>query len=179
MVCALQMQIPGGGFLVNTEVARRIRWRHRSEIGIGDFDFDIRLAQEYRGKALVLIDRETSQYRIWTNRMTQDEFGNHRKFCEVVAGLQGLSPEEERARDECLAYFAWKVMTDDARAGRRGEAVKMFFSRAYRHRLNPLRTAYTLGLLAAPRATVAARGVLSRTQFGSWLHRRAVPNRGT
>lgn len=178
LVCALELQFPGGGFLVDTEVARRVRWRDRALVGIGDFDFDIRLAQDHSGKAIVLIDRETSQYRIWTNRMTQDEFGNHRKFYDIVAGLRGLSPEEERARDECLAYFAWKVMTDDARAGRRRAALRMFLSQAYSHRRNALRTAYALGLLAVPRATVAARGLLARTQVGTWLHRTAVPGRG-
>lgn len=177
LVCALQCQIPGAGFLVSAEAARRVGIRDRASIGITDFDFNIRLAQMFRGSALVLIDREVSQYRIWPHRMTQEEFGAHRKFYELVAGLDGLSPEEEQARDECLSHFAWKVMTDDARAGRRQAALRMFFSRPYPHRQNLLRTAYALGLLALPRATVAARGAVSRSQLGLKLHRIAVPGR--
>lgn len=169
LVRALQCHVPGAGFLISTEAARRVRVRDRKVIGITDFDFNVRLAQSYRGSAFVLIDRMISQYRIWPNRMTQDEFGNHRKFYEIVEGLRDLSPEEERARDECLARFAWKVMTDDARAGQRRAALKVFFSSNYPHRWNPVRTAYALGLLALPRVTMAARRAAARGPLGDRL----------
>lgn len=169
LVCALNCQIPGAGFLVSTEAARRVGIRDRALIGITDFDFNVRLAQMHRGGAFVLLDREISQYRIWPDRMTQNEFGNHRKFYDIISSLDGLSPEEKRARDECLAYFAWKVMTDDARAGRRRDALRVFFSPNYRYRRNAVRTAYALGLLAWPRVMVAMRRAAARGPFGSRL----------
>jgi glycosyltransferase involved in cell wall biosynthesis len=171
LVCALQCQIPGSGFLVKADIAKRVGIRDRKVIGITDFDFNLRLAQAHRGSAFVLLDQEISQYRIWPDRMTQDEFGNHRKFYDIIAGLTGLSPDEERARDERLASFAWKVMTDDARAGRRRDALKVFFSSSYRYRWNAMRTAYALGLLASPRMTVAMRRAAARTALGSLLMR--------
>lgn len=65
LASALRRQVPNNGYMVKTEAARAVGYRPESEVGhVCDFDFGVRLAQRHPGQTFLLIDRETSAYRL-------------------------------------------------------------------------------------------------------------------
>lgn len=159
LVCAFLRQIPHIGFLIQTEVARKIGIRDRSEIGLAaDTDFNIRFAQAYRGCAFVFIDREIVQSRLTPSRLSWAEFDVGWKLYDFVASLNGLLPGEASARDEFLGLLAPIALRENALAYRRRAALRILLSRTYlRAEKDLLKRAYRLGLIAMPRVAHAIR----------------------
>jgi glycosyltransferase involved in cell wall biosynthesis len=153
LACALWKQIPHNGYLINTAVARQIGYRDRAEIGLAvDTDFGIRLARAYRDSgAFAFISRMTSQFRTGHESQRFTERDTVWKLYDEVIRFEGLSPEEEQARDWLLQSFARAVVIENALARRRRAALRVFFSRHYPHREDWARKLYILGLLVMPR----------------------------
>ncbi len=159
LTCAFWRQLPVNGFLISTEAARRVGYRDRAEVGLAvDTDFGIRLAQAYRGSgAFAFIHQATSQYRLAPTSQRFNEPDTCWKFYDQVARLEGLTPEEERARDLMLAQIARAAVIENALGRRRRAALRIFRSRHYPRPEGWARTLYVLGLMAMPRTFRAAR----------------------
>jgi glycosyltransferase involved in cell wall biosynthesis len=160
MVCALSRQVPPNGFLIETEVMRRIGFRSRAEIGFAeDTDFGIRLAQAYGGRgAFAFLERLTTQRRLMRSSLGWTAPDTCWQLFDEMAAMQGLSPEEERARAWTLRHCARAALRENALGGRRQAALRIFRSPYYpRGEEGLARTLYSLGLVAMPRATLALR----------------------
>lgn len=160
LVCALARQVPVNGFLIGSDVMRRIGYRPRAEIGLAeDTDFGIRLAQAYRGTgAFAVLERQTTQRRYLQSSLGWTAPDTCWQLFDEVAAMEGLSPEEERARAWTLGRCARAALRENALGGRRRAALRVFLSRYYpRSEEGAARTLYSLGLLAAPQAARALR----------------------
>jgi glycosyltransferase involved in cell wall biosynthesis len=160
LVCALARQIPVNGFLIESEVMRRIGYRSRAEIGLADdTDFGIRLAQAYRGSgAFAIIDRHTTQRRYMRSSLGYTAPDTCWQLYDELTAMTGLSPEEERARAWTLRMCARPALRENALGGRRRAALQIFLSRHYpRGEESVAKTLYSLGLLAVPRTALALR----------------------
>ena len=160
MVCALSRQVPPNGFLIESDVMRRFGFRSRAEIGMAeDTDLGIRLAQAYRGSgAFAFIERLTTRRRLMRSSLGWTAPDTCWQLYGEMAAMRGLSPEEERARAWTLRHCARSALRENALGGRRRAALRIFLSRHYpRGEEGAARTLYSLGLLAMPRAVLAAR----------------------
>ena len=158
LVCAFWQQISHVGFLVLTEAARRVGIRDRSEVGLAvDADFAIRLAQAYRGSAHVFINHMTVQSRATSASLSQTALDVSWKFYDFVAGIDGLSPEEGRARDRLLRRIGPSTLREHSFAHRRQAALQVLLSPTYPHDQGLIRTAYSVSLIAMPRLAYAMR----------------------
>lgn len=160
LVCALARQVPPNGYLIQSEVMRTIGLRSRAEIGAAeDTDFGIRLAQAHRGSgAFAFIERLTTQRRLMRSSLGWTAPDTCWQLYAEMAAMQGLSPEEERARAWTLRRSARAALRENALGGRRRAALRIFLSRHYpRGEEGAARTLYSLGLLAMPRALLAVR----------------------
>lgn len=160
MVCALARQVPPNGFLIETEVMRRFGFRSRAEIGVAeDTDFGIRLAQAYQGSGcFAFIEQLTTQRRLIWSSLAWTAPDTCWQLYDEMAAMQGLTPDEERARAWTLRHLARGALRENALNGRRRAALQVFLSRHYPRSDETLaRTLYSLGLLVMPRATAALR----------------------
>ena len=149
--------MPHVGFLVQTEVARKIGVRDRAEVGLAaDVDFAIRLAQNYRGSAFVLLDRTTVQTRLEPKRLSQTEPDVCCKLYDIVEHLGDLSVDEARARERLLSAIAPLALRENALARQRRAALRIFLSRTYPQQ-SWLKTVYSVGLIAMPNVFQALR----------------------
>jgi glycosyltransferase involved in cell wall biosynthesis len=175
LVCALWRQVPHVGFLVDTEAAKRVGFRDRSEVGLAaDLDFAIRLARLYKGCSFVFLDRPTTQTRWAPQGLSGVGLDVCYRLYDVVASLADLSREEFCARDELLAAIAPVALRENALGKRRRAALRIFFSRAYRDhsRESLIKQAYVLCLIAAPGLVGGMRDSLSRACIRrGWLRR--------
>lgn len=152
LACALWRQLPPNGFLVDAEAARQVGYREREEIGLAqDTDFGIRLAQAYRGTgAFAFTGQVVSQYRMVFTSQRFNEPDTCWKFYDSVERLEGLNPDEERARDWMLSQIARAAVIENAIGRRRSAALRIFRSRHYPRSEDWVRTLYVLGLVAMP-----------------------------
>jgi glycosyltransferase involved in cell wall biosynthesis len=160
LVCALARQIPVNGFLIESDVMRRIGYRSRAEIGYADdTDFGIRLALAYRGSgAFAVLERQTTQRRHMPTGLGWTAPDTCWQLYDQMAAMDGLSPEEDRARAWTLRMCARPALRENALGRRRRAALRIFLSPYYpRGQESAARTLYSLGLLAAPRAAFALR----------------------
>ncbi len=166
LACALYRQLPPNGFLVDAEAARRVGYRSREEIGLAqDTDFGIQLALAYRGRgAFAFIDRTVSQYRMVSTSQRFNEPDTCWKFYDAVERLEGLTEEEERARDWMLSQIARASVIENALGRRRAAALRIFRSRHYPRPEGWARTLYVLGLLAMPESFRGLRKLVGATK---------------
>lgn len=160
MVCALSRQVPPNGFLIESDVMRKFGFRSRAEIGMAeDTDLGIRLAQAYRGSgAFAFIERLTTRRRLMRSSLGWTAPDTCWQLYGEMAAMQGLSPEEERARAWTLRHCARSALRENALGGRRREALQVFRSPYYPWgEESAAKTLYSLGLLTVPRAVLALR----------------------
>lgn len=160
MVCALSRQVPPNGFLIDSDLMRKFGFRSRAEIGMAeDTDLGIRLAQAYRGSgAFAFIERLTTRRRLMRSSLGWTAPDTCWQLYAEMAAMQGLSPEEERARAWTLRYCARSALRENALGGRRRAALQVFRSPYYpRDEEGAAKTLYSLGLLAMPRAVLTLR----------------------
>ena len=160
MVCALSRQVPPNGFLIESDVMRKFGFRSRAEIGVAeDTDLGIRLAQAYRGSGVfAFIERLTTRRRLMRSSLGWTAPDTCWQLYDEMAAMQGLSPEEERARAWTLRYCARSALRENALGGRRRAALQVFRSPYYpRGEESTARTLYSLGLLTMPRALLTLR----------------------
>jgi hypothetical protein len=159
LISAFWKQIPHVGFLVLTEAARKVGIRNRGEVGLAtDTDFAIRLGQTYKGASHAFIDRVTVQTRLEPSTLSRTSEDVCWKLYDVVAAIDGLSPEEERARDRLLTRIGPLALREHSLAHRRKAALRIMLSSTYRNRMSFVRMAYSAGLIALPRLAFALRG---------------------
>jgi glycosyltransferase involved in cell wall biosynthesis len=158
LVCAFWQQISHVGFLILTEAARSVGVRDRTEVGLAaDADFAIRLAQAYKGAAHVFIDRMIVQSRIGPSTLSQTSRDVAWKFYDFVAGMDNLSPDEERARNRLLRRIGPLALREHSLAHGRWRALQVFLSPGYPRGDGPARLTYAVGLVAMPTLIYAAR----------------------
>jgi hypothetical protein len=151
LVCAFWRQIPHVGFMVLSEAARRVGFRHPSEVGLAvDTDFAIRLALAYRRNAHVFIDRFTSQSRIGPSTLGRTSCDVAWKLYDSIRGMDNLSREEALALDRLLRSLQPLALHECSLAHGRLAALRLFLSRPYRSSGDLARWAYTLGLVVTP-----------------------------
>ena len=159
LISAFWKQIPHVGFLVLTEAARTVGIRDRSEVGLAtDTDFAIRLGQTYKGSAHAFIDRVTVQTRLASATLSRTSQDVCWKLYDIVAAIDNLSPEEERARDRLLTRIGPLALREHSLAHRRKAALRIMLSSNYCRRMGLVRMAYSAGLIALPRLAFAMRG---------------------
>jgi glycosyltransferase involved in cell wall biosynthesis len=171
LVCALSLHIPNIGFLVQTETARRVDLRSRSEVGLAiDTDFAIRLARVSNGSAFVFLDRMIYQSRVHRSSLAQTELDVNWKLYQIVADLDDLSSEEERARDLLLERFARQSLRENALGHRRRAAVQILLSPGFLRANGTLpNIAYSLLLILAPRFASRSASLFRMLRNGSGL----------
>jgi Glycosyl transferase family 2 len=171
LVCAFWNQMSHVGFLVLTEVARKVGIRDRSEVGLAvDTDFMIRLAQAYKGSAHVFIDRLTIQSRTGSSTLGQTSVDTAWKLYDVLCGINDLSLEEVHARDGLLTKVQPVALREHSLVQGRLAALRIFLCRPYRLSGGLARWAYCLGLVVMPNLTYWMRELVKR-KFGDthWL----------
>lgn len=172
LVCAFWKQMPHVGFLVLTEAARKVGIRDRAEVGLAvDTDFAVRLGRIYKGFAHVFMDRATIRSRMAPTTLSQTARDVSWKVYDFVAGLDGLSPEEARARDHLLRDLGPLTLREHSLAHRRRAALRILLSGTYPRDRGLVRMAYSVGLIAMPGLAFAMRrlAVGDGLEQGSWL----------
>jgi glycosyltransferase involved in cell wall biosynthesis len=148
--CALWLQFPNNGYLIDTEIARKTGYRSEQEIGVScDADFGIRLARAHRSSHFAFINRYTSQYRLMAagQRASREMWW---KLFDVILSIDDLTPPEAQARDEMLRKVSVEALVENALHGNRRRALQIFLSPLYPCRKLSARVAYHLGLIALP-----------------------------
>ncbi len=163
LVCALWRQIPPIGFLIETEAARAVGYHDPSEIGLPvDADFGVRLALAYRTRSFAFVPHLSVQYRLPSpdGITARNKASVPWRLYELAAGLDGLTPEENAARDWLLRRLAHPAVVAHALGKRRRDALRILFSRHYPYFEGVMRPLYVLGLLAVPGVVSALRRVV-------------------
>ena len=145
---AVATQFPNDGYLVRTDVARRVRYRDDPAVGDAcDLDFGLRLAAVADG--FYFLDRYTAKYRVTGASVSAGNNYTHLTF-DLLAGVT-LPPQLEPLRQERLARYAPQAVNRWLTLGDRRRAWQVFTSAAYpwRRRLSP-RGLVQAGLLALP-----------------------------
>jgi hypothetical protein len=159
LVCAFWQQMSHVGFMVLTEAARKVGVRDRAEVGLAtDTDFAIRLGQQYRGHAHVFVNRMTTQSRVSESSLSHTASDVAWKIYDSVAAIDGLAPDEARARDRLLKRAGPVALSEHCFAGRRRAAWRIIMSRNHSPGLVGL--AYSLGLMLP--GVAALRHIVSR-----------------
>ncbi len=147
---ALVGQFPNNGYLIRSDLARRVRYRDRLEFKTDrwcDFDFGLRLAAA--GAHFRFVDDYITEYRRSPDGIGRQ--GQPTYLYDVVEGLD-VPAEAEWARRVALKRLATRVVTSFIQSGNRRRANAVFWSSAYgwRNRLSPkgLRDAVRLALPA-------------------------------
>jgi len=149
---ALSQQFPNNGFLIENQLARRTRYRPETEIGQAvDADFGIRVAFAARQRSFVYIDSFVSEYRLNPDSISQSTTLNRREdlLYEYIEKLK-IPADDEKARIGFLERIAVAAALDAARAGRRGSAIRIIFSRHYKEALLSRWTLYRLICTVSP-----------------------------
>jgi glycosyltransferase involved in cell wall biosynthesis len=160
----LMQMLPSNGYLVRTDVARKVGYRSEDEVGPScDLDFALRLGMQYDRHSAYFVDAFVSQYRYSAVAISNDS-----ELARVAQPLGGLTmfrfanslrndpafPKEfEPALDGLLRRLSYKAFKAMALVeGDRKAASELYFSHLYpwRQRLTPTGL-YQLGLLASPR----------------------------
>jgi glycosyltransferase involved in cell wall biosynthesis len=147
--CALWLQFPNNGYLIDTRIARSIGYRTEDEIGVScDADFGIRLARSHRSSHFAFIDRFTSQYRLMSSgqRASREMWW---KLFDKILSIDDLTPSEALARDEMLRKVSAEALVENVLHGNRKRALQIFLSPLYSRKLTA-KVAYHLGLIALP-----------------------------
>ncbi len=161
LVAALRRHVLPLGFLVRADAAKRVSFRNRDEIGLAvDTDFSIRLALAYPDAAFAFVAQPVYQFRLWAESQRFTQHDTCWKLYDKVLALEGLSLEEEKARDALLTFIARAATTENALGGRRRAALRILLSRHYPRNEDLLRRAYTLCLLLMPRLAYAVRRLI-------------------
>jgi glycosyltransferase involved in cell wall biosynthesis len=129
---ALLQQFPNDGFMIRSDVARRILFREYTEVGDAvDFDFGIRVA--LHGATFCFVDEYLSKYRITPGSITSSSATAEYMF-PIIQGLR-VPHEAKAARDLALQRLAPFYVKKLALNRRRAEALKLLFGSHFDRRL--------------------------------------------
>jgi glycosyltransferase involved in cell wall biosynthesis len=163
----LTQQLPNNGYLVDSNLARRIGYSLEEEVGQGavDLAFGIRLGSESAPNAFVYVDHFVSFYRLTAESILRSRHTNkgyHLIFQNVEALAVGAG--DAPARDLCLRRLGAEAVLDAAIAGQRRLATRILLSRHYRLSFFDPRTLFRLIYLTFPK-------------LGGWLNARITSRR--
>jgi len=154
LLCALLGHVPHVGFLVLTDVARKVGIRDRSEVGLAvDADFAVRLGLQCKGLAHVFLDCDTLLSRIGPTRLSQSALDVANQFYRYIRQINGLSPQEAEARDKLVRILEPRAVRELALVDGRLAAYRVFRTRSLRSVGGLLRWCFCLALIAAPNLT--------------------------
>ncbi len=151
---ALSQQFPHNGYLIDTKLARSVRYRSEDVIGQAvDVDFAIRLAQLAPARAITYIDTFTSVYRLTPNSIMQTRDRNHGQHL-LFAFIEQLNvpPDCEPVRKAALRRLGIEAVLDAAKARRRGQALRIMFSEFFDRPLISVWGAYRAVCIVSPAA---------------------------
>ena len=144
-ISGLSRMFPNNGFMISTQVARKIRYRKPEEVGEAcDTDFGLRVCLS--ASAIWFIDEYTAMYRISNDSITKRTYLEPYAYL-AIAGAE-VPPNAYEAKSHALQSLAPAATSGFARLDRPERALNIFLSRDYRvrDRFRP-RGAYHLFLI--------------------------------
>lgn len=152
IAAAFRQQLPNNAFLVETSLAREVRYRHESLVGHGvDADFGFRLAQAAGRKAFYFVNCFVSDYRISVTSISQSVTLNRREDLLFQAVQEMIvEPDDHQAKLSFLERTALPSVLDAAMAGKRRTALSILRSPYYRHSLFTRWSLYRLVCIISP-----------------------------
>jgi glycosyltransferase involved in cell wall biosynthesis len=130
---ALVQQFPNNGYLIHTELARRVRYKDEKELGTTrwcDFEFSLRFAEV--SSQFVFIDEFTACYRLSPDAVSKR--GRPTYMYPLISSME-LPSECEWAREVALRRLAPIVTANYSANGKALQALQVYFSRYYGWRL--------------------------------------------
>jgi GT2 family glycosyltransferase len=128
MWSALVAQLPNDGYLIKTQLARKVGYRADVTVGDAcDYDFGLRLG--LAGARLWFVDRYTCQY-----RHTESSVSTNNNYAHLSYGLVEALPassEMQAARMHRLQHYAPAAISAWLRRGDRAAAWRIYRSPAY------------------------------------------------
>ena len=132
LASALVQQFPNDGFMIRSDVAKRVRLRERGEVGDApDFDFGIRVA--FENSEFYFLDKYTCKYRHTPNSLAHSAQTVEYMFPQIEK--LKIPAEIEPARKAALQRMAPFYVRYLALKKRRAEALRVLFSENFEHRL--------------------------------------------
>lgn len=133
VVAALRQQVPNDGYLVESALVRRVRFRPESEVGqCVDADFAVRLAQSADARGFVFINDHVSEYRLTPNSIARAKDLNRREDL-LFESMEHIGGDAEvlEAKKLLLSRISVGAALDAAMAGRRRLALRIMRSQFY------------------------------------------------
>ncbi len=164
LLAGLWQQVPNDGFLIDSALARAVRYRPESVIGhCVDADFIIRAALVAGACDFVFVPRLVCDYRLTPGSIARSDTLNRRQdlLFHLVKDL-ATTADEEAGRTIILERIAVGAALDAAMARQRWIALSILFSRYYVLPLFSRWTLYRLLCIASPRAGRRVRRLLKR-----------------
>lgn len=130
---ALLQQFPNDGFLIRSDIAKRVRLREHSKVGDAvDFDFGIRVARESEG-GFYFVDKYTCKYRNTPDSVNQSAQSVEYMFPQIQR-LE-VPAHAEGARNVALRRMAPFYVKYLAIKRKRGPAFQVLFGEYFDRRL--------------------------------------------
>ena len=145
---ALLQQFPNDGFMIRSDIAKRVRLRDRAEVGDAvDFDFGIRVALE--GEGFYFVDKYTCKYR-YTPGSIHPTAATVEYMFPIIERLE-VPKTAERARTLALKRMAPFYVKYLALRRKRSEALRVLFSEHFdRHLRHSAKGLILLGQIVFP-----------------------------
>ncbi|MEM9753029.1 MAG: glycosyltransferase family 2 protein [Planctomycetota bacterium] len=164
LASALWRQVPNNGYMVHAAAAKAVGYRPESEVGhVCDFDFGVRLAQRHSGRSFLLIDRETSAYRLTPASVSRGSAGGGSSFgyriCDALAVDPGSAAAS--ARQAALRSFAPGAVRELITVGNLSAARGVYYGPHYPKRWTP-RGLFHRALIHVPHLDGIVAGPLRR-----------------
>jgi glycosyltransferase involved in cell wall biosynthesis len=137
-VAGILQQLPNDGYMIVSHAAKSIDWRPRAIVGNGcEYDFGLRLALQYEG--FYFLNRYTAKYRVTTESMSKTGKDDAAMQSYLILREADVPREAEWAKNFQLNRFAPGALGQFSKAGRRKEALHLYFSSHYpwKRRLRP------------------------------------------
>jgi glycosyltransferase involved in cell wall biosynthesis len=150
VVAGILRQFPNDGYIVDAELARRVRYREDPEVGNGcESDFGVRVGLAAPEDGFVLVPEFTCVYRRTGNSMSTGSTDFSARYYGALESTK-LPEAAEWARQRALFELAPSAVAHWAATGQRGRAIRVWFGPHFgRQRFTP-RGAWTLLRIAFP-----------------------------
>ncbi len=156
---ALRLQIPNNGYMIRTDVARKVNYRSDDSVGVYcDTDFAIRLGANLGANQMYFIDKLVSQYRLSDESISKSTNSRRSAHARAAVSIYEYVDSLPIARSSSteMEFFRRhlidKLVKGYAIAGRRKAALKFLLSGTYGwKRRTSRRGLYHLMLICEPR----------------------------
>lgn len=129
----LSQQIPNNGYLIRAEILKKISLRKEASNGC-DFDFGLQLG--IAGYQTYFVNKYLGMYRLSAQAVTNSS-GNDAAYqaFRLMRDCAALTPRAQSIRNQRMYERAPIAITECATAGKRKEAIAIYFSQWYRSRI--------------------------------------------